>query len=126
MLIQINTDHNIKGHENLIAQFTTTISDALNRISNHITLLEVHLSEENGHKKGLNDKRCLMEARLEGRQPIAVSNKADTLEQAVDGCTDKLINTIESILGRLRGHRNDGAGSLLPNMDIPGFEQFEY
>ncbi len=123
MKIQINTDHNIKGHEHLITKFTTAIEDALNRISNHITLLIVHLSEENGHKTGPNDKRCLMEARLEGRQPIAVTNNADTLEQAVDGCTDKLINTIESILGRLRGHRKSGASS---HTEISDLDQFEY
>jgi ribosome-associated translation inhibitor RaiA len=68
--------------------------------------LEVHLSDENGDKPGLNDKRCMMEARLEGRKPIAVTDQAATLEQAVDGATNKLISMIESILGRQHDHRS--------------------
>ncbi len=33
--------------------------------------MEVHRSDENGSKSGQNDKRCVTEARLEGRQPVA-------------------------------------------------------
>jgi len=126
MQIKINTDHNINGQEHMIGKFTDIIKNALNRLSDHITSLEIHLSEQNGHKTGHNNKKCVMEARLEGRKPIAVINNADTLEQAVNGCIDKLVSTIDKILGRLRGHRNDGAGSFSPSTEIPGFEQYEY
>ena len=44
----------------------------------------------------------MMEARLEGRQPIAVTHQAATVEQAIDGAADKLKRSIESTLGRLR------------------------
>jgi hypothetical protein len=53
--------------------------------------------------------RCMMEARLEGRQPLAVTHHAQTLGQAVDGAADKLCRLIDSTLGRLRdqkGHRD--------------------
>ncbi len=46
--------------------------------------------------------RCVMEARLEGRQPIAVTDQAATLDQAVRGDANKLARLIESTLGRLR------------------------
>lgn len=36
-----------------------------------ISRVEVHLSDEDGKKGGQNDKRCMMEARLDGRQPAA-------------------------------------------------------
>ena len=66
---------------------------------------DVHLSDENSDKKcGNDDMRCVMEARLEGRQPIAATHQAATLDQAVDGATDKLTRWIESTLGRLRDH----------------------
>ena len=104
MQIQINTDHTIKGHETLIDKLSSSIENALSRLSYHITRLEVHISDENGNKPGPNDKRCMMEARLEGRKPIAVTDQAATLEQAVDGATNKLISMIESILGRQRDH----------------------
>ena len=100
MQIQVNTDHNIEGHEALADQIRDVVESALNRVSDHITRVEVHLSDENGDKGGPNDKRCMMEARLEGRQPVAVTQHAATLEQAVDGAADKLIRLIESTLGR--------------------------
>ena len=97
MQIQINTDHNIEGHEALGAQVSGVVESALSRISDHITRVEVHLSDENSDKKGGNDNmRCVMEARLEGRQPIAVTHQAATLEQAVDGAAEKLTRLIES------------------------------
>ena len=106
MQIQINTDHTIKGHGPLIAKLSSSIENALSRLSDHITRLEVHISDENGDKPGPNDKRCMMEARLEGRKPIAVTDQAATLEQAVDGATHKLISMINSILGRQHDHRS--------------------
>jgi ribosome-associated translation inhibitor RaiA len=110
MQIQINTDHNIAGHEALAAQVGEVVESALSLVSDHITRIEVHLSDENGDKNGQYDKRCMMEARLEGRQPIAVTHQAATLDQAVDGAADKLTRLIESTLGGRRdqnSHRTD-------------------
>ena len=100
MQIQINTDHNIEGREVLADQVSGVVESALDRVSDHITRVEVHLSDENSDKRGQNDKRCMMEARLEGRQPVAVTHQAATLDQAVDGAADKLVRLIESTLGR--------------------------
>ena len=102
MQIQINSDHTIEGHEALATQVSGVVESALSRVSDHITRVEVHLSDENGDKQGENDKRCMMEARLEGRQPIAATHQAATLDQAVDGAADKLTRLIESTLGRGR------------------------
>lgn len=102
MQIQINTDHNIEGHEALVTRVSGVIENALSRFSDHITRVEVHLSDENSDKKdGYDDMRCMIEARLEGRQPIAVTHQATTVDEAVDGAADKLANMIESTLGRL-------------------------
>ena len=106
MQVQINTDHNIGGHEALIAQVNGVVESALSRFSDHITRVEVHLSEENSHKSSQNNKQCVMEARLEGHQPIAVTHQAATLDQAVDGAADKLTRLIENTLGRLRDQKS--------------------
>ena len=83
MLVQINTDGNIEGKEALAQQAEAVVRDALEHCSEHVTRVEVHLSDENSNKKiGADDKRCLLEARLASRQPIAVSHQAATLEQA--------------------------------------------
>lgn len=104
MTIQFNTDNNITGSAELRDPLIALISEELSRYSQHISRLEVHLSDVNGNKEGLNDIRCLLEARLEGRQPIAVTNQANTHEQAVEGAIDKLKTSLNSILGRLRNH----------------------
>jgi ribosome-associated translation inhibitor RaiA len=102
MQIQVNTDHNIEGHETLIANVRSAVERALDRFSDRITRVEVHLSDQNGDKGGPNDKRCTMEARLEGRQPMAVTHDAATLDQAIDGATDEILRFLESTLERLQ------------------------
>jgi ribosome-associated translation inhibitor RaiA len=102
MRIQTNTGRNITGSEGLAAHARTVIEGALARFSDRITRVEVHLSDENGARGGVEDKRCMMEARLEGRQPIAVTHQAATVEQAMEGAANKLKRAIESTIGRLR------------------------
>lgn len=104
MIIQINTDKNISGTEEFRAPIIALISDELNRFSNQITRVEVHLSDENANKGGINDKKCVLEARLEGLKPVAVTNKADTVELAIDGAIDKLKNSLTTMLGRLKNY----------------------
>jgi len=110
MLVQVNTDHTIEGHLELSTQVSSVVKNALRRISDHITRVEVHLTDENGNKNGHTDKRCMMEARIEGRQPIAVTFEAPSVDQAVNGAVHKLARLIEGILGRshdLAGRRTD-------------------
>ncbi|MEP7246256.1 MAG: HPF/RaiA family ribosome-associated protein, partial [Gammaproteobacteria bacterium] len=99
MLIQLNTDGNIPGNEALAEQVEIVLTNALARFTQHITRLEVHLSDMNSEsKKGAEDMRCLLEARLAGRQPTAVHHQAATLEQALTGAADKLKHSLESTL----------------------------
>lgn len=102
MKVQFNTDTNTNGNDKLKTYFTDLISEELSRFSDHITRVEVHLSDVNGDKEGPNDKRCMLEARIEGRQPIAVTKLADTYEKAVSGATEKITTSLDKIFGRLR------------------------
>jgi ribosome-associated translation inhibitor RaiA len=119
MQIQINTDRNIEGREALATQVRGVVEGALSRFSAHITRVEVHLSDENSHKSGQNDKRCMMEARLEGRQPIATTHQAATLDQAVDGAAGKLTRLIESTLGRLHDQKSRRTDPPPPGPKLP-------
>ena len=112
MKIQLNTDVHIDRTEALADQVRATVEQALVRFGEHITRVEVHLSDENGGKSGPHDQRCMLEARLEGRQPVAVTNHAATLDQAVQGAAQKLARLLDSTLGRLHDHRE--AASDLP------------
>lgn len=102
MQIQFNTDKNVTGNEELIASSTSLISEELSRFSQQITRVEVHFSDEDGNKDGFNDKRCMVEARLAGMKPIAVTDHANTHEQAISRAINKLKTTLEKIIGRLR------------------------
>jgi len=104
MTIQINTGKNLNGEDRRQVFFISKIAEALQRFESHITRIEVHLKDVNGKKEGFNDILCVLEARLEGRQPIAITNQADTLELAVTGAIDKIKSAIETILGKIQKH----------------------
>jgi hypothetical protein len=77
----LNTDKNITGDERLHSYLTSVIENELSHFSDH-----------------------MLEARLENRQPIAVTSHADTLEKAVNEALDKLKASLETIVGRLKHH----------------------
>ncbi len=120
MKIQLNTDVNIDGTEALAAQVSATVEQALERFAEHVTRVEVHLSDENGGKNGQQDQRCMLEARLEGRQPVAVTDHAATLDQAVHGAAHKLAHLLGSTLGRLHDHREKTSGLPLSGTEPAG------
>ncbi len=104
MTILINSDNNITGTEELSNFVESTIAEALKRFDEQITRVEVHLNDENSHKSGTSDKRCMLEARLEGMQPIAVTANGDTIEEALKAALDKLKSSLETTLGKLQNH----------------------
>ncbi|WP_317898079.1 HPF/RaiA family ribosome-associated protein [Aurantibacillus circumpalustris] len=104
MKIQFNTDKTINGDERNSDYFTVLISEGLKRYSDHITRIEVHVTDENGHKVGIDTIRCLLEARLEGKKPMAVTCQADTIELAVSGAISKLNASLKTIFERLTNH----------------------
>lgn len=95
MQVQVNTDKNITGGDRLTEIVRSTISTKLHRFGTHVTRVEAHLSDENAHKTHGSDKKCVLEARPAGMQPIAVTHMAATVEQAISGAVDKL----ERVLG---------------------------
>ena len=104
MIIQLNTDKEISGNERLENYINSTINKELSRFKDHITRIEVHLSDENGSKKGENDKRCMLEARLKNKQPIAVTSHSNTVEEAVKHALDRLKTSMETINSRSEEH----------------------
>ena len=104
MIIQFNTANNINGSESMNNRLSGIIADKLTRFSDYVTRIEAHLTDENGQKEGQNDKQCVLEARVEGMQPLAVTNNADTYDAAVSGAVIKLKSSLDSAIGKLRNH----------------------
>jgi ribosome-associated translation inhibitor RaiA len=104
MKIQFNTDKNIEGHERLETYFTEELQKDLSRFEEKVTRVEVHLVDENGAKGGVNDKRCVIEARPAKLQPIAVTAHADTIEKAFFQAVEKIKKTLTSTLDKQHAH----------------------
>lgn len=101
MQIQVNTDNIIQGDARLSEFVKTTIGSRLHRFGSHVTRIEVHLSDENAHKPGNADKKCVMEARPAGRKPMAVSHIGGNVEQAVTGAAERLERMLDDTFSKL-------------------------
>src|SRR4029077_2258052 len=102
MQIQVNTDNNITGREDVVRLVHSSVEGAVGRFSDRITRVEAHLSDTNSHKSKGDDKRCMFEARLAGYQPFAVCHEAATIEIAVTNAAEKLKPAIERKMARLK------------------------
>jgi ribosome-associated translation inhibitor RaiA len=101
MLVRVTTDNHIRGGENLAGDVEASVESALKRFGAQVTRVEVHLADENSHKRGDNDKKCTLEARLSGLQPVAATGTGANLDQAVNDALDNLVAVLERKLGRL-------------------------
>ncbi|WP_448632181.1 MULTISPECIES: HPF/RaiA family ribosome-associated protein [Pseudomonas fluorescens group] len=115
MQIQVNSDNHIQSSIRLEEWVRTTIESTLERYEEDLTRVEVHLRDENGDKPGPHDLRCQLEARPKGHQPVSVTHKADSLEQAIEGAATKLEHALEHLFGKLRGKR---AASAAPTESV--------
>ena len=106
MQIQVNTDRHIHGGEDLRERVQGMVEGAVSHMSDRITRIEVHLSDENSDKGGDHDKRCLLEARMSGMQPIAVTHQAETLAMAIDGAAEKLERALGHAIGKSKSNRS--------------------
>jgi ribosome-associated translation inhibitor RaiA len=103
VIVQVHTSPDVEGGERLSTEVEALVASAVGRFADRISRVQVHLGDQNSSAKGGgNDKRCMMEARIDGVAPIAVTELAATIEQALDGAADKLERSIDSHLGRQR------------------------
>lgn len=105
MQIQVNTDNNIAGREDVVRFVESVLESKLGAVSSQITRIEVHLQDQNAEKSGPDDKRCMVEARLEGRQPVTATATSDTIQSAVTAAVDKMRNILDRELGKQRARR---------------------
>lgn len=102
MKIQFNTDKTIDGDNDNQQYFSSLIEEKLSRFDSHISRIEVHLSDKNGKKEGINAIQCLMETRIEGREPIVVTCDANNVQGAVSGAIEKVKASMDTIVGKMQ------------------------
>lgn len=81
-----------------------TVEKAFSRYSEYVTRIELKFSDVNANKKGENDKKCVLEARPKGLQPVVVTSFGDTIDNAMSEAIDKMKASLDTSLGRLRNH----------------------
>src|SRR5699024_9433751 len=100
MQIQLNSDKHITGSPGLAQRLQSDLEHELRHVADSITRIEVHLNDVNGSKAGQDDKRCMLEARIKGAQPMAVESRAGTIEQAVNAAAGQLYRAVKSSLDK--------------------------
>jgi len=101
MQVLVNSDHHIKSSESVAERVASILMASVDRFADRLTRVEVHLNDVNGPKHGERDKRVTMEARVAGRPPVAVTDEASSLLDAIGGASKKLERALERTLGRL-------------------------
>jgi hypothetical protein len=102
MFVQVKAGGDTKTNEHWQTEIAGIVEGTLGRFGEQLKSVEVFVSDENSREKqGDDDKRCVIEARLAGMQPIAVRTHAPTFEAAVADCTEKLERKLDRRLGRL-------------------------
>jgi ribosomal subunit interface protein len=104
MEIILNTDNNMSGTEEMRAFHKANIANALERYNGHLTRIEVKISDEDGSKNSGNDKRCVIEVRPKGLQPIAVTGRGDSVKKAVDEAINKIKSSLDTVRGQLKSY----------------------
>jgi len=74
MKILPNTDYNISRSEEMREALKAVIKDAFDRFTEHITRLEVKFRDESSYQYSEKDRRSVLETRLKGMQPLAVTS----------------------------------------------------
>ena len=121
MQIQLNTDKNITGSPELLEYVQKVIGNELRHYAGSVTRVEVHLNDTNSAKKGDQDKRCMLEARIAGMKPISVEHRADTLNLAVSGAASQLARLVETTLSK--GSTNEKGGASIRHIAQNGQEE---
>ena len=113
MQINVETDTNIDSGGTLTAYVESQVAAALSRFSDHITRIEVHLSDESGGRANGAGVRCMIQARPAGQTPVSVTDDAGSVDAALAGAIQRLNHLLENHEGRqedqhsrasIRGH----------------------
>jgi ribosome-associated translation inhibitor RaiA len=105
MQILINSDKNIAMHAALSASIEAELHHLLDRFDCHLTRIDVFLTDENNGKPGLQDIRCILEARPRDHQSLTVTDDSKDIQTAVSGAAKKMQHLLESTYGRIANER---------------------
>jgi hypothetical protein len=105
MKIQVNSGKNVATDARTTRLIEDKVKQALKNFAGRLTRVEVHLSDVNSHKFGVQDKRCLIEVRPARHRPLTVRSAGRTPAGAVRDALTKLRSSLHTFYGRLEAKR---------------------
>lgn len=115
MRLYVHTDPHTDGRDEAVHQIEAKVTAALSRFSDDITRVDVFLTDETAGTARRVTKRCLLEVRPDGVNPIVVVHEARSATQALGGALHKISGTLQSHVGRLDDRK--GAASIRTGHD---------
>lgn len=107
MQVQFNSDSSVMGTENVAERIEAHLRHRLARYEDRLTRIEVHVSDENAHKHGADDKTCTIEARPRGGRPLGVTAHASKVDDAARKAGNILFERLDRHFGRESRHKHD-------------------
>lgn len=119
MEIITNTDTHIENTTNLRERVTQVLLQELKHVSSAITRVEAHLRDINSERGGASDRKCLLEARVSGLQPIVAEHRAANIELALSGAARQLARAVRSAQEKSAGNtkRRDAHKRIAPTTE---------
>jgi ribosome-associated translation inhibitor RaiA len=102
----VNTGDGLGGKESLERWTADFLHGELGRYVDEVARVEVHLTDEAKGKHSGEDMRCMLEARLNGHEPLAVQHHADNMNDAIRGAARKLLRALGHTVGKLDRHEH--------------------
>lgn len=103
MQIQINPG-DVTVSDAMEEHIRTALDSAMRHVADRVTRIEVHLRDDASKKAGERDKRCTIEVRIAGMQPLAVEHQSDDLYDAIRQAAGKAQRAVEHKLDRRDTH----------------------
>ena len=100
MKILINSDSSIAMNAKLAKCVVGEATELLDRFSDRLTRVEVHLSDIDRGKTGKVDKRCLVEVRAAGMKPFVASAQTKEIRTSVNQALRKMVRALNTFLGK--------------------------
>ncbi|MCY1165717.1 hypothetical protein D9M73_56280 [compost metagenome] len=121
MQVFLNTDPHTDGRHEMADHLSSVVKDALARFGEHVTRVEAHIADENSHAKANPDEiQCTLEARLAGREPVVVKDRAANAHQAIQGAVGKLKRAIATVLEKHDPRHNAALPDAIAAVAVAG------
>src|SRR5215469_2085319 len=100
MKILVNSDSSIAMDARLAKYIVGEGSELLDRFSDRLTRVEIHVSDIDRGKTGKVDKRCLVEVRPTRMKPLVASAQTKDMKTAVNQAMRKMVRALNTTLGK--------------------------